>query len=167
LSREYSSLPRQLIFPFLLRSSLLPLSCIRMITELIIVVFTVEYPKTKTTLRISIDIARYILVYGTSPQHSNLIFQMTVVQIRKKLCIRFMFLSSMRVQVTQKDLSLTFCLRFSTMNAKSISIWQKRVLQVYETISRKVVKWNVNFLFTIAFVEVFSLILIFNKHFRN
>jgi hypothetical protein len=69
LSHEYSSLPCQLIFPFLLRSSLLPLSCIRTITELIIVVFTVEYPKTKTTLRISIDIARYILVYGTSPQH--------------------------------------------------------------------------------------------------
>jgi hypothetical protein len=61
-------------FILLLRSGLCTLSCIRTITEFIIVAFTVEYPKIKTTLRITIDIARYILVYETSPQHSNLIF---------------------------------------------------------------------------------------------
>jgi hypothetical protein len=124
LWREYASLPRQLIFHFLLRSSLFTASCVRTITELIIVEFRIEHPKTKTTFRTPIDIARHILVYETSPQHSNLIFQLMFVQIRNKIWTRFVFLSSMRDQVTQKDLSLTFCPWFSTMDAKSIrTMW--------------------------------------------
>ncbi len=116
-SDEYLSLPPQLIFHFLLWSTLFMLSCVGTITAFRVIAFTGEYSKTQATLRIPTNRTRCILVYGTSPWNSNLIFQMMFIQIQKTFVL---FVLSMRVQILQKDLALTLYPWLSIIHAKLI-----------------------------------------------